>query len=101
MGYLRYSAAEKRRMLREWQRSDESLAEFCRAHGVSAGSLMRWRQELEVEADLAPNGAQPVKFVEVDVAGRRESGAASPVLAAELVLPGGMILRVFSALPPC
>ena len=87
--------------MREWQSGEESLAEFSRTHGVSAGSLMRWRQELELEADRAGDGEPSVKFMEVEVAGEKESEAPSPRLAAELVLPGGMILRVFSAAHPC
>ncbi len=101
MGYVRYAVAEKRRLVRAWEGGDESLAEFCRARGVSAGSLRRWRQEMEAESGVAANGTQPLKFVEVDVAPKPATEAAPAKVVAELVLPGGMVLRVFSVVPPC
>jgi transposase-like protein len=102
MGHFRYSEAEKRRLVQQWLRSDECLAEFARAHQVSVGSLTRWREELKsgVEQEAA-DGTRPLKFVEVGVVDRSATECSSPTVAAELILPGGVVLRVFSPKPTC
>ena len=102
MSYVRYSKREKRRLVREWRRSDASLAEFSRAQRVSVGSLTRWREELASEEECDVNEGAAGKFMELGVIGPATSEpATTPKLAAEVVLPGGVILRVFNLVPAC
>ena len=86
--------------MREWQRSEESMAEFSRAHRVSVGSLTRWGEEFATE-ESGLNGSSAPKFVELGMVGPSMSEPGTPTLAAEVVLPGGVILRVFNLVPAC
>lgn len=80
-------------VLRELDESGLSMAEFCRQRKLAYGTLAGWRRALR---------RQRTSFVEVEIA---EDKRSSPVssgaclwdagLCAELLLPGGAVLRVF------
>jgi hypothetical protein len=80
-------------VLRELDESGLSMAEFCRQRKLVYGTVAAWRSEQR---------RQRAGFVEVEIA---NDDGSSPVciaascgeraLCAELLLPGGMVLRVF------
>lgn len=83
-------------LLREFEGCGLSMAEFCRRREVAYSTMMAWRR--------AGHGEMPVHggraaFVEVEAAGGRsvepvrEPGEGT--VCAELVLPGGALLRVY------
>ena len=80
-------------LLRELDESGLSMAEFCRRRGLAYGSVAAWRSASRrgprafVEVDAAEPGPGPARTGATDDPGRR--------LAAELLLPGGIVLRVF------
>lgn len=83
-------------LLREFEGSGLSMAEFCRRREVAYSTMMAWRRW--GRQGFAPQG-QRAAFVEVEAIG--VSGA-EPVrdpgqgrLCAELVLPGGAVLRIY------
>jgi len=40
-----YSASEKRKIVMELSRSDESQATFCKRKGIGSSTLWKWRKE--------------------------------------------------------
>lgn len=87
-------SAENRRasLLREFECSGLTMAEFCRRREVGYSTMAAWRRACRPSP-------QPGAFVEVEALG--VSGA-QPVtegsqrnLCAELMLPGGAVLRVY------
>jgi transposase-like protein len=72
-------------VLRELEQSGLSMAEFCRRRDLPYGTVAAWRSTARRE---------PVRFVEVEAApaGRPHDQDA---LCAELLLPGGAVLRVY------
>jgi hypothetical protein len=77
-------------VLRELEQSGLSMAEFCRRRDLPYGTVAAWRSGARREA---------VRFVEVETS---QSSAGSPargtgVLCAELLLPGGAVLRVYQS----
>lgn len=83
-------------LLREFEGSGLSMAEFCRRREVAYSTMMAWRR--------AGRGAMPAHgglgaFVEVEAVGVRSgqpvSGPGQGTVCAELVLPGGAVLRVY------
>ncbi len=93
----RHTEQERGRWLARYKRSGKSAAAFCREHGISYQGLLNWRK-----ADREKVAAEPeeVGFVEVGlVAGGGESrprARAADRAAAELELPGGILLRIFA-----
>jgi transposase-like protein len=80
-------------VLRDLERSGLSMAEFCRRHGLAYSTVAAWRGARRRVAG---------RFVEVEMDEEPMSGAPGPqpdsqsMLCAELTLPGGAVLRVFS-----
>jgi len=68
----------------QWQKSGQSLREFCREQGLQPVSLQRWRQRLASSAATA-------EFVTVTPGLAPETKSSSWSL--ELVLPNGCSLR--------
>jgi transposase-like protein len=97
-------SAEKRRvaLLREFEGGGLSMAEFCRRRGVGYSTMAAWRRTwgnrpaatfVEVEPLLAgPSGGGGSTAV---AAHARSTGS----LCAELMLPGGAVLRVYQIHP--
>src|SRR5688572_10861285 len=77
-------------VLRALESSGLSMAEFCRRRGLAYATVAAWRS-----AERRRAGG----FVEVEAAGPVGSAVNSPVgsaaLCAELLLPGGAVLRVY------
>jgi transposase-like protein len=71
-------------VLRGLERSGLSMAEFCRREELPYSTVAAWRSAQRRGAG---------RFIEVESAG---APAAAEVLCAELVLPGGAVLRVFT-----
>ena len=85
-------------LLREFERSGLSMAEFCRRREVGYSSMAAWRRS-------ARRGT--AAFVEVEPLerepppGARSTGSTGSTgsLCAELMLPGGAVLRVYQINP--
>lgn len=80
-------------VLRALESSGLSMAEFCRRRELPYGTVAAWRSSAR---------RKPVRFVEVEAAAR--AGPAPAVqrhpgscLCAEVVLPGGAVLRVYQS----
>lgn len=97
---MRSISAENRRvaLLREFERSGLSMAEFCRRRGVGYSTMAAWRRTWR--------SRPATTFVEVEplLAGHGEGGGSTAVpvhdrstgsLCAELMLPGGALLRIY------
>jgi hypothetical protein len=98
---MRFDSTSERRdaLLRELDESGLSMAEFCRRRGLVYGSVAAWR---------SASRRKPRAFVEVDSSDANpdpEVPAEPPCakvdairrLAVELLLPGGIVLRIFEA----
>ena len=79
-------------VLRDLARSGLTMAEYCRRAGLSYGAVAAWRCAQRREA---------ARFIEVEevegsvaAPGRREAGL--EMLCADLALPGGAVLRIYS-----
>jgi len=77
-------------VLRALERSGLSMAEFCRRRGLAYATVASWRS-------MARRAAADFVEVETELAAPSESdaGVAGGGLCAELVLPGGAVLRVY------
>jgi lambda repressor-like predicted transcriptional regulator len=73
-------------VLRALERSGLSMAEFCRREELPYSTVAAWRSAQRREAG---------RFIEVESAVAPAMTAAE-VLCAELVLPGGAVLRIFT-----
>ena len=76
-----------------WRQSGQSVRAFCAARGVSEATFFARRREL-IDRALLPQPTAPapaVQFVPVNVV---------PDTTAEVVLPGGLIVRVPVAADP-
>ncbi len=88
MGAKRESVwAERGIIVERWEASGISMAEFCRREGIAYTQFMSWRRRLSspgesvrgfAELVLAPGGGLPAEAVLL-----------------EIVLPGGVVVRVF------
>ena len=88
MGAKRESVwAERGSIVERWEGSGLSMAEFCRREGIAYSQFMSWRRRRSPSAE--PVGG----FAELVLA----PGGGLPVEAAllEIVLPGGVVVRVF------
>jgi hypothetical protein len=70
-----------------WKSSGQTLAGYCRAHGLSEGGFYYWRKKLNGQAARCPQGQGAPAFVELELGAR---GAA----AVEVVLCGGRRVQV-------
>jgi transposase-like protein len=89
----RYTQAEKSRFLRKFERSGGGAAAFCRRQKLSYHTFLKWRREADGAREAA---AEPAQFVELEV--KRAEVEIPPAVAGpsvELVLGGGMILRIY------
>lgn len=102
----RFLRVEKDRLIRQWEGSGLSEPEFCRRRGLSAGSLTRWRRQVDQPAAAAGRAGEDllteVRFVEAQCdPGGPEPGPTTghrrPALLAELTLPGDILLRVYTS----
>ena len=101
-------AVYRRQLLGAWEQSGLSQAEFCRRRGLKAVNLAWWKRRLKgpVNADGGRRGrrarrAERSGFVEVSLphgsassSARRAAFIVPPSDRYELVLPGGVCLRL-------
>jgi transposase-like protein len=97
----RYTRDEKAEFLKTFGRSDGNAASFCRKHRVAYHTFLGWRRGAGRKPGSAAAAlpAHP-RFVELEVERGERVGprpAAGP--AVELVLGGGMVLRIFAPQP--
>jgi len=90
-------AAYWRRLLREWERSGLSQAEFCRQRGIKAVNLAWWKRRLRGGQSTPRAGPQRVArsagraaFVELALPSHPGHGG----VGYELGLPSGTCLRL-------
>lgn len=79
-------------LLREFERSGLSMAEFCRQREVGYSTMAAWRRS-------ARRGGGAFVEVEPLVSGALPAGRSTGPLCAELMLPGGAVLRVYQINP--
>lgn len=92
----RWSAEQKRSLLREWEASGLSAYKFARAQDVPAANLLKWRSSAS-----APTQHQPrtVTFAPVQVESGSSKRSADPGherAVLELILDGGARVRVLA-----
>ena len=75
-----------RDLIARQQRGGQSVAAFCRDHGVSQPSFFSWRKRLRLHCDVPPSPFVPVQ---IDLS----SPLAQPA-PIEIVLPSGACVRV-------
>jgi transposase-like protein len=111
----RATSSHRAAVLRRLSSSGLSLAAFCRREGLAYQTLLAWRRAQRLALAAAPVAAAP--FLDVECAPDASSAGGSitnhasfaptisatiplvrqETLIAELALPGGVCLRVFSA----
>lgn len=87
-------------LLREFAGSGLSMAEFCRRRELAYSTMMAWRR---TGREGGPPQGRPAAFVEVETVGISRAESVSDHdrrrVCAELVLPGGAVLRVYQMVP--
>ena len=73
--------------IKRFQRTSQTVAEFCTAEGVSTASFYQWRRKLRAGEPVTPSLA---KFVPVELTTRPPAESAT-VMSVEL--PGGVHVR--------
>lgn len=84
-------------LLRELEESGLSMAEFCRRRGLVYSSVAAWRSAARRRA----KSRQFVELIPTDMAPSLRSATAVTEaqprrLAAEVMLPGGILLRIYA-----
>ena len=102
---------ERAALLDEYKNSGLTIVGFCRQRGVGYSTMFKWMGDagMPVRRKQEPAPEQPPRFVEVEMESY-ENGAVRPAsraakkpcrpaapLCAELVLPGGVVLRVYQS----
>ena len=109
---MRSISAQNRRvaLLREFEGGGLSMAEFCRRRGLGYSTMMAWRRAwrsrpaaLFVEVETGPaggggGGGGDEGGRTVGRAAQAQARSAASVCA-ELLLPGGAVLRVYQMVP--
>jgi len=70
-----------------FEKTSQTVAQFCAAEGVSPASFYQWRRKLRADATVTPSLAE---FVPVELATRSQAEAATVM---SVVLPGGVRVR--------
>jgi transposase-like protein len=106
---------ERAALLEDYKTSGLTIARFCRERGIGYSTMFKWMRDAGMP--VQQNGGEPAaegtpRFVEVEVEmeGHENGAALRPVphpikepcrpasaLCAELVLPGGVVLRVYQS----
>lgn len=85
----------KRELVREWDRSGLTSAEFARSHGVSASALMAWGRM--IRGPLPTSRRRPVQR-SIEVVEVRKDDATEPRI--EISLASGCRMILFGAWTP-
>ena len=92
MGWRQRSRSEWQRLVADWPRSGLTQEAYCTRHGISVGSLRRWRRILSEGAAPRPEiDAAATEFVPVRLVG---GTSAAPSAELTLVLTGGLRLEI-------
>lgn len=94
MAHHRDAAKERswRQRIHQWQRSGQTIRDFCAKHSLSEPKFYAWRRELaRRDAEARVNGQEPARFVPVLV---QPEPATDRPAAIEIVLGSGRRLRV-------
>jgi transposase-like protein len=83
----RVSAEERAQWVARYHASQLSTRQFAQQQGLKDGTLQRWIRE---ERRPSPTASEATRFQEVHVSGFASAGA----WAAEVLLPGGMVVRL-------
>src|SRR5687768_4765786 len=87
---------QKRELVREWDLSGLTSAEFARSHGVSASALMAWGREFR--GPLPSSRRRPVQRTIEVVEVQKNEGTTEPRI--EISLASGSRLTLFGAWTP-
>ncbi len=85
LGRRQYSKSERRKLIRNFQKSGMSQTAFCEAHGLFCTTFSGWRQRMRNKK----TEEAPVTFAEVDLPAPAVHG-----IEAEVAYPDGRILRL-------
>ena len=92
MGWRQRSRSEWQRLVDGWPRSGLTQEAYCTRHGISVGSLQRWRRILsEGGAPRLEATAAATEFVPVRLVG---DASATPTAELTLVLTDGLRLEI-------
>ncbi len=80
--------------LQRFKQSDMTVAQFCRAEGISPPSFYQWKRELGEETSL-PDSA----FLPVTLPAPPTSSVSSPHSTTTIELPGGVRVQIEVAIP--
>lgn len=69
---------EKQLMLADWKASGQSIATYCKEHGIAYHSFFYWQKKLSSSSSL-----QKKKFIKLT------PSSPSPVLSTEIIYPNG------------
>jgi transposase-like protein len=83
----RVSAEERAQWVSQYHSSGLSTRQFAQQHELKDGTLQRWIRE---ERQRSPSASEAAGFQEVQVSSYACTGA----WAAEVVLPGGVLVRL-------
>jgi transposase-like protein len=81
-----------RDLLARWKASGQPVLTFCTRHGVSPASFYAWRRKLAADTSDTNSSPPPApKFAAVRVV---------PDATVEVLLPGGLVVRVPTGVDP-
>jgi transposase len=91
MAWRQRSRNEWQRLVAGWPRSGLTQEVYCARHGISVGSLQRWRRIFAEDAVLGSRAGSPVSdFVPVTLVGE----PAAPTAELTLVLTDGLRIEI-------
>jgi hypothetical protein len=92
MAWRQRSRNEWKRLVEGWARSSLTQEAYCERHGISVGSLQRWRRILAQGAAPRPQVTAPAtEFMPVTLVG---DAPAAPAPELTLVLSDGLRLEI-------
>ena len=102
---------ERAALLEQYKTSGLTIAGFCRERGIGYSTMFKWLRAAGMSVQHQNAGEPAVeapRFVEVEMEGHENGSELRPVprpikkpcrpasaLCAELILPGGVVLRVY------
>ena len=97
----RIPLAERERLVRAWEQSDQTQRDFARDRGLSYGTFRNWIRRLAY-AGAQPGSASPIRFQEVplqELIGPSGARGACP-WEAEIRLPSGVVVALAPGIEP-
>ncbi len=100
---------ERAALLEEFKISGLTIAGFCRERGIGYSTMFKWMRDagMPVQQNGGGPAAEAPRFVELEMEAHenggvrsvpripKKPGRPSPSLCAELILPGGALLRIY------